>query len=53
MQVSVADARCLDVHENLARTDLGNGYFFDAKGRAKLMNDSGFHVTGHVRLLEE
>jgi hypothetical protein len=53
MQIGMAHARRLDVDQNLARPDFGDGDFLNAQWRTELMNDGCLHVTRHKMLLRE
>ena len=50
MQVGMADARRLHVHQDITGTDLRDRAFFDAQRPAELSNDSGFHMAGRTLL---
>jgi hypothetical protein len=51
VQIGMADARRLDVDENVTGAGLWNGDFLDAKRLAECMDYRGFHHVGHRSLL--
>src|SRR5690349_19250979 len=53
MKVGVADARSLYIDQNLARSRVRNGYFFNRKRLAKCMDHRTLHVMCHQSLFSD
>lgn len=51
VKIGVADAACLDLHQNLAGTGQWHLHFFDTQWLAVGMRDGGFHGLVHGSLL--